>query len=130
LKLKVIKKFRDKFTRIIYNIGDTYETKSKKRAVTLQNKGFLETKSPENKPKNTKIKVKTTEFKPEMPKIEPLEDVETTLTTTVEDEDPVPPGEIEIYVVKQKLGGWYELSDGRVVRKSEIPDDVIITDGD
>ncbi len=30
----------------------------------------------------------------------------------------------EISVVKQKPGGWYELSDGRTVRKSELPENL------
>jgi hypothetical protein len=42
------------------------------------------------------------------------EQVEITPKEAVKDE--------EIIIVQQKPGGWYELSDGRTVRKSDLPE--------
>lgn len=47
--MKVIKKFRDKNTKKLYNVGDSYEG-TEERIKELQNKGFLE------KPKKKKAK--------------------------------------------------------------------------
>ena len=51
-KHKVLKKFRDKYTKIEHEIGSIYEVDSKERAKEL--KGFIGPEIKEPKPKDTK----------------------------------------------------------------------------
>jgi len=51
MKYPVIKKFRDKYTKILYKASDIYETEDVKRAEYLQGKGVLGELIEEPKPR-------------------------------------------------------------------------------
>lgn len=51
-KYPVLKKFRDKETRDIYEVGSTYETEDKERAKKLQSGDWIGKETKPSKPKN------------------------------------------------------------------------------
>lgn len=48
---KVLKEFQDKYTKIIYQPGDSYEHKNVKRIASLVGKGYLEQPDEESRGK-------------------------------------------------------------------------------
>jgi len=89
-----------------YREGDIFETGDLTRAKKLQGKNWIGAAIGGEKPKPT----------PEQPKQDeiPPEKAENTPENGGDDG--------EVAIVEQKSGGWYKLSDGRTVRKSELPE--------
>ena len=81
---------------VSYRAGSFFETNDTARAKKLQKRGLIGEAIGGEQPAITH----------EQPEITPNEG-----------EKPE-----EITIVQQKPGGWYELSDGRTVRKSDLPE--------
>lgn len=56
MKHEVIKKFRDKETGIVYDIGSFYESKDDERVVYLESKGFVKSNKKASTVKKTETK--------------------------------------------------------------------------
>ena len=95
MKYPVKKRFKS-LEGISYRIGSVFETSDTARAKKLQKRGLIGEAIGGEQPAIT----------PEQPEITPNEG-----------EKPE-----EITIIRQKPGGWYELSDGRTVRKSDLPE--------
>lgn len=112
MKYPVIKKFRDKYTKIRYKIGDIYETEDIKRAEYLQSKNALgeQVDKPADKPELR------TGTKPESwAESEPGDvkfDVDPGKEQSIAQHD-------TIELIKTIGGGWYELPNGTRIQGKE-----------
>lgn len=100
-----------------YREGDIFETGDLTRAKKLQGKNWIGAAIGGEKPKPT----------PEQPKQDeiPPEKAENTPENALGQGENAPENggdDGEVVIVEQKPGGWYKLSDGRTVRKSELPE--------
>lgn len=106
MKYKVIKAFRDRFTKVIYRPGKEYETDDTTRAATLQNRGYLlKPVEIEKEPSDiTPVEVKADEIVDEIFE----EDEQTESNDTMSD-----------WKIKHIGGGWWELPNSERVKGKE-----------
>jgi hypothetical protein len=102
MKYLVIKRFRDKYTKELYKVGEIYETNSLDRAKYLQKKAALgdQIAEPEIPEQSTKVHEEAQELDSE-----PARELE-----------PEPEPEPQL---KHIGGGWYELPGGERIKGKE-----------